>query len=152
MSEARTAGTLTVNGQMVRITVRGRVTGTGNGTPRVKFGATYLDASAAIIPNAWAMEFNVVRTGAATQVAGAQQLVTGANPTLAATAPTETLSGAVTNRLSRECERRHREPHHRPGAGRVSGHMTRAWKEIARLGHLVSDDRQVQAGGPSLAA
>jgi hypothetical protein len=86
----------------VRITIAGRISGgSATGTPRVKFGATYLDANTAMTNGGkFVCTFLVTRTGAATQLANGFEAgyvgttyMGGGAPTAA---PAETLSGAVT--------------------------------------------------------
>ena len=90
-------GTLAADHQMVRITLQGDCTGaTGTGTPRIKFGATYLDNNILYTQTNWMMEYLVRRTGAATQKAEGYQVATAGTPTILVTTPGETLSGDVT--------------------------------------------------------
>ena len=91
------AGTLAVNGQMIRITYYGRTTGVGTCTPRIKFGATYVDPNVPVTaPTSWATQYIVVRTGATAQRTHGSQLVDSVLPLLKTATPGETLSGDVT--------------------------------------------------------
>jgi len=90
------AATLNTDGCVIRITVTGEVTGSNSGFPRLKFGATNLDANAAILTtHKFVLTAHVVRTGAATQRAMLEWDDNG-TITLTKTTPAETLSGAVT--------------------------------------------------------
>ena len=90
------AGLLAINNQMVRIRFGGSVAGVGTGTPRMKFGATYVDNNIAYTNQDWLLECVVVRTGAATQRSHMFQLAGGSAVVGITTAPAETLSGAIT--------------------------------------------------------
>ncbi len=90
------ASTLDTDGYALRITITGEVTGSNSGFPRLKFGATNLDANAAILnAHKFVLTAKIVRTGAATQRAMLEWNDNG-TITLLKTTPAETLSGAVT--------------------------------------------------------
>lgn len=99
------AGTLSANGQCIRVTAMGIGVSTADATTlRCYFGSTaivtkVLEASQI---NSWRAVFEVTRTGAATQVAGGT-IENGATICSIAnriTAVSETLSGAVTIKLT----------------------------------------------------
>lgn len=91
------ANALALNGQAVRLTAIGRVTGTGNGTVRLKFGATQIAQVPLIAAGGqFKLEMTIVRTGAATQQATGTSLDSSNGTVLYSAAPGETLSGAVT--------------------------------------------------------
>ncbi len=90
------ASTLDTDGYALRIVITGEVTGSNSGFPRLKFGATNLDANAAILTtHKFVLKARIVRTGAATQRAMLEWNDNG-TITLLKTTPAETLSGAVT--------------------------------------------------------
>src|SRR6266571_5037270 len=90
------ASTLDTDGYALRITITGEVTGSNSGFPRLKFGATNLDANAAILnAHKFVLTAKIVRTGATTQRAMLEWDDNG-TITLIKTTPAETLSGAVT--------------------------------------------------------
>ena len=94
------ASTLNYTGQTIRARAHGTTAAnTNTKTLRLKFGATTL-ATLVITPGAaeakeWWLEATITRTGAATQVATAQGAYDGSNLVVDATAPAETLSGAI---------------------------------------------------------
>ena len=89
------ANALDVNGKIIRLTMVGRG---GGPSPlaRCKFGATYVDGGASSIGATFAITSYIVRTGAATQLGIGVLLTSNAVSGPVATAPAETLSGAIT--------------------------------------------------------
>ena len=108
ISESLPAGTLSVDGDAIRIVAAGTFAANANNkTVKLYFGGTVLVSSGAVAVNNgnWRIEALVIRTGAATQKASAS-LACSDPATLAArsgyAAPTETLSGAVTIKVTGE--------------------------------------------------
>lgn len=99
------ASTLSYTGQTIRVVCWGTTGATANTkTLRLKFGATTL-VTVVIAPGAaeakeWRLEATITRTGAATQVAIGQGAYDGSNMVIDATAPAETLSGAIVCKLT----------------------------------------------------
>jgi hypothetical protein len=97
------ANTLSANGKGVRIVAWGTTGATANGkTIKLYFGGTTLVTAGNALNNGqWKVNGLVLRSGAATQV-GTADLVFGgwAGAAATATAPAETLSGAVTIRVT----------------------------------------------------
>lgn len=109
MTYSLPAGSLASNGQIVRVTMWGTFAATAAAkTIKAYFGATSATWSAVTLGTLqnWQLQFIIVRTGAATQVAnliGTQyDTSAGVSTTLqpAELAPAETLSGAVTIKLT----------------------------------------------------
>lgn len=98
------ANTLAVNGRGVRIHAWGSTAANTNGkTARLYFGATLVNASISITTTGavWTLDATVIRTGAATQIAnGYSNANNSGYNTFTNTAPTETLSGAVTIKVT----------------------------------------------------
>lgn len=97
MSYTLPANALSADGKGVRVTAFGTSAANGNTkTARLYFGAT-LVATQVFTSSAssWHIVADIVRTGAATQTAGAYIITALFVGTTFTTAPTETLSGAV---------------------------------------------------------
>lgn len=104
------ANTLSVNGQKVRVTAWGSFAANVNTkTIRAYFGATVVTNIGAGGANAngrnWKVTWTVVRSGAAIQVAEGTLVIAGTDGSLnftnqAVASPTETLSGAVTIKMT----------------------------------------------------
>ena len=97
------AGALGADGAFVRITAWGTAAATGNTKTRtLYFGGTTLQTFAGASNNlAWRFRAEVTRTGAATQEAWGQfWQETDGTDYMTRSAPTETLSGAVTIRVT----------------------------------------------------
>lgn len=102
MTYSLPAGALAVNGQKVRVTGWGTYAANGNTkTVRLRFGSTIISTRAGTGNNvAWWIQAIVVRTGDATQVASGIQLEVGNAGQPTSTSPAETLSSAVTIKLT----------------------------------------------------
>lgn len=96
------ASAMATNGQGVRIATWGVSAANGNTkTIRLYFGATLISIQAFTSSgSSWHVTGTVLRTGAATQTAGAYIITALFVGTTATTAPTETLSGAVTIKVT----------------------------------------------------
>lgn len=99
------ANTLDVNGRTVRVTAYGSYGATANNkTVKLYFGAAVTSDSGTVAANGgnWKFVAEITRTGAATQIASALRVVggfaTGSGNSL--TAPAETLSGALTIKVT----------------------------------------------------
>jgi len=100
---AMPGATLATNGNKVRVSVYGTAASNANvKTVKLYFGATVITTLGTSINGVgWMATAVVTRTGAATQVAGSIGLgANGAAVASQATAPTETLSGAVTIKVT----------------------------------------------------
>jgi hypothetical protein len=94
------AAAMSTNGQGVRITAWGTGVNTAEATTvKLYFGSTAVVSQVLTVgqANTWRITAEVLRSGAATQVASGQVLVGGtvSSAICQAAAPTETLSGAV---------------------------------------------------------
>lgn len=89
------ANALAVNGQAIRITAVGTLTGASPGLALIKFGATTVATEAITNGTSFRYEIIVTRTGAATQSAASVESNNGTFSG-AFTSPAETLSGAIT--------------------------------------------------------
>lgn len=95
------ANTLRVNRQGLRITIVGGTAANGNTkTIKAYFGTTNTTSfSSTYNAQDWKIVIEVWRTGAATQIASSARFIAGGLG-IAASAPTETLSGAITIRVT----------------------------------------------------
>lgn len=103
MTYSLPAGTLSTNGMGVRITAWGTGVNTADTTTvRAYFGSTLLvgPALTANSTNSWRVVCEVFRTGATAQTAAGSLICTGSLATAKVTTPAETLSGAVTIKLT----------------------------------------------------
>lgn len=95
------ASTLAVNGQKLRITIRG-TTAVAAGLPNIKFGATVVHTVSIPTTLDWNVVIEIVRTGAATQISHSHHTESANNTRQAPVTyqnratPAETLSGAIT--------------------------------------------------------
>jgi hypothetical protein len=98
------ASTLSVNGQKVRITVFGTTANNANlKTMKLYFGSTVVvsDGASAFTNFGWIYRATVIRVSATTQVAFSEGNVgNGTSAKAASAAPAETLSGAVTIKVT----------------------------------------------------
>lgn len=108
-SYALPANVLSANGQQIRVRICGRAQ-TVDARMQVKFGATNLCPSVFDLDDgdSFVFEATIVRTGAATQVATFSLVYVAAGGAFSSrterTAPTETLSGAVTIDFRGQCQ------------------------------------------------
>lgn len=94
-SFALPAGLLGVNGQSVRLIMRG-VAVTQNAIPNIKFGATVVVTGTVTAANNYEIEVLVTRTGATTQIAIGTLQQGGAITSTTRSSPAETLANAIT--------------------------------------------------------
>lgn len=101
MTYSLAAGALSANGKGVRISAGGAYAATANTkTIKIYFGSTVVaTGGTSTSGGAWTITAVVWRTGAATQVANGQ-LTTTVGPFNTDSAPTETLSGAITLKIT----------------------------------------------------
>jgi hypothetical protein len=98
MTYSLPAGTLAVNGQIARINMSGQGASSHSKTVKIYFGSAVLfTIGPSTTLTYWTVQVDVIRTGAATQVAQVNyHLSNSGGFAVAATAPAETLSGAIT--------------------------------------------------------
>lgn len=97
------AGALSADGRGVRVKVFGTTAATATvKSVRGYFGATVAASSVGSSPNnvAWEIVFEVLRTAAATQIAYGRTFISTVTENSIVTTPAETLSGAVTIKLT----------------------------------------------------